>query len=159
MLYRNISFLLLWLYKISFMSAVVWHFLPIVASHCRKTSFICAFCLGTQVAIFSSLVLGPPRLPATGPFADPPQTNWSQVFGASLSNYLYGIHNFCWWSFAQAACCWLTMAAWSACTSVYGIEYLVPGLTQPWRLCSGRWQLRVVVSRIDCLLVLQVALS
>lgn len=98
---------------------LLWHFLSIAwLSAYRKTSFICAFCQPQAKTV-----------PSPFPFPlwpNAPRTR--SKFGASLSNYLYGIHNFCWWSFTQAASRWLTMAAWSAWTSVYGIEYLGCGI-------------------------------
>lgn len=68
----------LWIYKISFM---LWLGLPQNFFHLSR-----------------------PRPPTT-PLSIPHFLASASKFGgpASLSNYLYGIHNLCWWSFAQVA--------------------------------------------------------
>lgn len=75
---------------------LLWHFLSIawLSSAYRKTSFICAFCLPRAAPC---LPFAPPS-PVTYPLQ--PCDGIPSKFGATLSNYLYGIHNFCWWSFS-----------------------------------------------------------
>lgn len=75
---------------------LLWHFLSIawLSSAYRKTSFICAFCLPRAAPC---LPFAPPS-PVTYPLQ--PCDGIPSKFGATLSNYLYGIHNICWWSFS-----------------------------------------------------------
>lgn len=109
----------LWIYKISFMSLAVAFPVYRLAQRLPQNFFHLRLLPAPSADRSFPFPLLPSDLTA-------PRTR--SKFGASLSNYLYGIHNFCWWSFTQAASRWLTMAAWSAWTSVYGIEYLGCGI-------------------------------
>lgn len=112
-------FMFLWIYKISFMSLAVAFPVYRLAQRLPQNFFHLRLLPAPSADRSFPFPLLPSDLTA-------PRTR--SKFGASLSNYLYGIHNFCWWSFTQAASRWLTMAAWSAWTSVYGIEYLGCGI-------------------------------
>lgn len=85
-------FMFLWIYKISFMSLAVAFPVYRLAQQRLPQNF---FHLRLLPAC---LPFAPPPSPVTYPLQ--PCDGIPSKFGATLSNYLYGIHNFCWWSFS-----------------------------------------------------------